>query len=263
MNGGLQGRTRLLLSPSGRRRREPALITWWIVLMIVLLLHAAWWMMGLGDQPSIFAAEPVRDIPAVRYEPVAGESESAALAYAVRSPSVFALPSRFGFRPAPRQDGSALTIPDTRPDPTDGLLTYRPGSGNLEPLTIDAHMPDVREIRQASAPSVFKPRRPTDAFMIDVVWRDSKGMIPVRTFDVQAGPPWTSDKPWEAVVYVRLGRAGWPREVFFERATESKDRNAALLRIVETLNIPGRGEGDAGRLTIEYRPRREEGNASS
>jgi len=236
-----------------RRLRGAGLVAWFPFLLIALTIHMAWW---LAVSPSRATIAPVAGATPPKFSyhsfPSRGADASGGDLRELWSPVLFSVPTRMGFS-APLLAGVANLRPPENPGAGAPVLEergrYEPPAAGPGPHDHIASSISSLVVRAVSAPA-FAPRKSSTNVILHIVWTDQRGMPRYQSVDVGGAEPWVDRKPWDAQAVLELSDQGSVTHVFLEKPTASKDRNAALVRILSTLNMGPHDMARFGRVTV-------------
>jgi hypothetical protein len=104
-------------------------------------------------------------------------------------------------------------------------------------------------VRAVAVPA-FAPRKSSTNITLHILWTDQRGVPRYQSVDVGGAEPWVDRKPWDAQAVLELDAQGSVTHVFLEKPTTSKDRNAALVRILSALNMGPHDMARFGRVIV-------------
>lgn len=234
-----------------KRRPGEGLVPWIPFAAISIALHAGWWLLvpagSAMPEPRERAAPPA-------FAYAGGTAASGGDLLAVWSPVLFSVPTRMGFSAPLLADVANLTPPQN-PNPAAPVLaergSYQPPAAGPGPHARLTSSISSLVVRAVSAPA-FAPRKSSTNILLHILWTDQRGTPRYQSVDVGGADPWTDRKPWEAQAVLELSEQGSVNHVFLEKPTTSKDRNAALVRILSALNMGPHDMARFGRVTVRF-----------
>jgi hypothetical protein len=225
-----------------------------LCLAIAAGCHVAWLLVLPGMPERAEASVPPP--PRIALMPRLPEARPGVDVRLVGSPELFALPSARGFS-APLLGERVQFAPSLQRAPPAPYLAPRP-----EPV---ASLPapeagDLARLGRAAASAfdlhaprapAFAPLPPSTSVVLYITWTDTTGGVRGVSVDVGPVDPWVDTRPWSAEAILDVNEAGAVDHVFLEKPTATKDRNAALVRILATLRFES-GPPRSSRLTVRY-----------
>ncbi len=230
----------------------------------VVLLHFTWLFVAMRPTTELTAVTRSERLvpPEIAYlGPVdSASSQVYADVRRIRSPVLFALPTRIGF------SGPMLANPDdTLPPrmlPEDPLrirqlerpFSASPFGASSRDLAALMDMPRPLPVPKpyAEAEAVMPVgRTATNMFM--VYWQDRPERLP-ENIPVTDPATWVGKTPWSMTLFVCFDQDGLIRQVMVEKPSPYADVTAAVLRIARGMVFGTPLFGDCGRLVVVYRP---------
>lgn len=250
-------------APTVRRTPEPLrtrLLDAVVPAVVVGALAALW--INLSTRPVTVRSLPAANAPALAFLADPPAESAGADPRLVRSPALYALPTRIGFSgPALTRSVNVVTIPESKPpppplQPAPIFLAGAFGETSQE-LTamVSTPRPLGLPVRDAQpAPS----RRPTTTLpALLVYWQDqpAEPVIdePLTAIAIDPGP-----LPWEAIFYLCADPDDWNVRVLVEKPAPVTTFNEAAIRQLRAWST-AHPLTPCRRLVVRYRPPRKEG----
>lgn len=236
----------------------------WIMTLaaaVVLGLHGLWLMIALRPMAEILNPSSTERAPAPVVTYLGAPAGRVDLPMDdvryIRSPVLFALPTRLGYSAPLFAPTDVANPPDMLPvDPPRLLAPERPFGAPPFGASARDLAALVGAPRPQPVPAPFVEPDDTPAAVSNqflVYWQDRPDQ-PREVIPATGSEVWAGRDPWTMVLFVCFDADGLIRQVMVEKPSPYEDVTAAVLRVARGMVFGVPAYGDCGRLVVVYRP---------